>query len=333
MNRVYVLLASAVFLSGIAFAQSPGAGELQRTFTVQAEPGPVWRESLPMMLQNGSWERGPAGEIAFLSAELAGNQEVIKNAPYTANATTESTQTLADGNRITNKTAAFLARDGQGRTRREQTIGRMGPLHVEGPKVVFINDPVTHTDYILRPDEHNARIAKRMEYRVTTANGGELNRIFVEGAPNRHEHELNGAEPDSKFFVEGELKSKIEMKIKQKQGPGGEPAGEPSDQVTHEVLPKQDIEGVSCEGRRETRTIPAGQIGNELPLQISTETWYSPELHVAVLKKHTDPRFGETVYRLTNIKVGEPDASMFQVPSGYATEKSLPRLATPLPKD
>jgi hypothetical protein len=33
--------------------------------------------------------------------------------------------------------------------------------------------------------------------------------------------------------------------------------------------------------------------------------------------KSSDPRFGEMVMQLTNIAQAEPDASLFQVPSGY----------------
>jgi hypothetical protein len=100
-----------------------------------------------------------------------------------------------------------------------------------------------------------------------------------------------------------------------------------------ESLGTQVIEGVSCEGHRMTRTIPAGAIGNERPLETITETWISPELHALVLKKNSDPRFGETIYKLTDIRRAEPDASLFQVPSSYSTEKSLPRRALPLPKE
>jgi hypothetical protein len=86
--------------------------------------------------------------------------------------------------------------------------------------------------------------------------------------------------------------------------------------LKHEDLGTQTIEGVSAEGRRDTITIPAGQIGNERPIEIVTEIWTSPELHTVVLRKHSDPRIGETVFRLTNISRSEPDPSLFQPPAG-----------------
>jgi TonB family protein len=84
-----------------------------------------------------------------------------------------------------------------------------------------------------------------------------------------------------------------------------------------EELGKQAIEGVECEGRREVTTIPAGAVGNERPIEMVNETWYSPELKMMILSKRNDPRFGESTYRVTNISRSEPDAALFQVPSEY----------------
>src|SRR6185436_13103454 len=84
-----------------------------------------------------------------------------------------------------------------------------------------------------------------------------------------------------------------------------------------ESLGRQVIEGVEAEGTRSTVTIPAGQIGNELPLNMVSERWFSPELRVLVLSRQSDPRFGETTYRLTNIVRQEPAADLFEVPSDF----------------
>ena len=87
-----------------------------------------------------------------------------------------------------------------------------------------------------------------------------------------------------------------------------------------EPLGKQHLEGVECEGTRETTTIPAGEMGNELPINIITESWYSPELQVTVLRKFNDPRYGEDVFRLTNINRTEPSKDLFTVPSDYTVK-------------
>jgi hypothetical protein len=94
--------------------------------------------------------------------------------------------------------------------------------------------------------------------------------------------------------------------------------------VKSESLGKQTIEGVEAEGTRSTATIAAGTIGNEMPISSVTERWYSAELQTVVMSKRSDPRFGETVYRLTNIQRGEQPASLFEVPPDYTvTENEL----------
>jgi hypothetical protein len=84
-----------------------------------------------------------------------------------------------------------------------------------------------------------------------------------------------------------------------------------------DALGKQVIEGVEVEGTRSTRTISAGEIGNTLPIEIVDENWYSQELQLQVMTKHSDPRNGVTTYRLTQIRRGEPDRSLFEVPADY----------------
>src|SRR5204863_64732 len=66
-------------------------------------------------------------------------------------------------------------------------------------------------------------------------------------------------------------------------------------------LEHRTIEGLAVEGRKTSTVIPAGQIGNEQPITITSEEWTSPELHVLVMTHHNDPRSGESSYRLTNI--------------------------------
>ena len=96
--------------------------------------------------------------------------------------------------------------------------------------------------------------------------------------------------------------------------------GDPAESKT-ESLGTQTIGGVFAVGTRTTRTIPAGEIGNERPLEITSEVWTSPDLQMVVMSKRNDPRIGETVYRLTNIQRAEPDPSLFQIPSGFTTRQ------------
>ena len=68
-------------------------------------------------------------------------------------------------------------------------------------------------------------------------------------------------------------------------------------------------------GRGRLSRFPAGAIGNQAPIEMVTEQWFSPELGTVVLSRRSDPRFGETTYRLQNIVRAEPAADLFQVPS------------------
>ncbi len=101
----------------------------------------------------------PAPQFDLMSLEMRFDQRLVKGAPYSATAVTETVQVLADGTRITNKTTAAIARDGEGRTRREQTLKIAGPFVVKGdpPRLVFIHDAVTGTQYLLDARSQTAR--------------------------------------------------------------------------------------------------------------------------------------------------------------------------------
>jgi hypothetical protein len=111
--------------------------------------------------------------------------------------------------------------------------------------------------------------------------------------------------------------------------PPGERAPDRAPEKAHsegktESLGKQVIEGVEAEGVRSVITIPEGKIGNDRPIEIVSERWDSPELQTVVLSKHNDPRFGETVYRLTNINRAEPAQTLFEVSADYKVEEGRP---------
>jgi cold shock CspA family protein len=91
--------------------------------------------------------------------------------------------------------------------------------------------------------------------------------------------------------------------------------------VNMESLGNQTIEGVLAEGQRVTFTIEAGKIGNERPIVTVNERWYSQELQTVIFSKNSDPRMGETIYKLINIDRSEPDPSLFQLPADYTVEE------------
>jgi hypothetical protein len=265
--------------------------------------------------------------FVFVSSEMAIDGKVVKGAPYSADAVTETTQTLADGNRIVRKNTAQVYRDGEGRTRREHTISVVGPFATEGdpPRTVFIHDPVASTNYILDPRSRTARKvnAVRTFERMLDATGearikAEVLAQAQAKAAGEGGQAANGQEPKKRVRSSGYVFSTPAA------GVGAHPGGPNVLYYAHdgqepkvEKLASQTIEGVTAEGQKITHTIPAGAIGNEQPIDIVDERWYSPELQTIVMTRHSDPRSGETVFRLTNINRSEPARTLFEVPSDY----------------
>jgi hypothetical protein len=217
---------------------------------------------------------------------------VVTGAPYSAQAVTETTQVLADGNRIIRKSSSSLARDGVGRTRREQSINFVGPWFVEGGEgmTVSINDPAAGTRYELDP---KSKTAVKVAMRAT----------FERSANQELEAKLKQAR-EMEEIVKGEIRMKVSQNT-----------------AKTESLGSMVIEGVQVDGKRITETIPAGRLGNERPIDIINETWFSSDLQTVVMSKHSDPRSGDVVYTLTNIQRVEPDPSLFQVPADYKTRE------------
>jgi membrane-associated protease RseP (regulator of RpoE activity) len=84
-----------------------------------------------------------------------------------------------------------------------------------------------------------------------------------------------------------------------------------------ESLGHQTMEGLDTQGMRITATIDTGVIGNDRPIQIVTERWYSSDLQTNVKMTHSDPRNGQETLQLTGISRAEPAPDLFQVPAGY----------------
>ena len=230
---------------------------------------------------------------------------VVKNAPYSADVVTETTQTLGDGNHIRQSSTVKVYRDSQGRTRREQSLNALGGLAANAnlPQVVFINDPVVGVNYALNPQDRTA--TKSAWFRP--GRGGQMQ------GSNQPMARLRQQSADGSAAIAG------------RRGRGGPGAGA----LAPQSLGRQTVEGVPADGTRATMTIAAGQWGNEQPIQIVTERWYSPDLQMFVLSKRTDPRMGETVSKLANISRSEPPSSLFEPPADYKVAESGNRTGRP----
>jgi hypothetical protein len=90
--------------------------------------------------------------------------------------------------------------------------------------------------------------------------------------------------------------------------------------LSRENLGTDTIDGLNVVGTRETLTIKAGVDGNNQPLSITQEYWYSPELEVNLSVTRKDPRTGTLVIHVVDRSRSEPDPSLFQVPENFVVE-------------
>lgn len=262
---------------------------------------------------------GPAN-IEFMSAPVAFDNELVTDAPFSAEAVTEVVQTLADGNRIVRENKAQINRDGKGRVRREQGLAMFGPLigGLSGgpePRHVHISDPETKTTIMLDLQSRIAHKIPAPQFRLMNhASGG----VVAGGANINVEHfEMAVPAPPPGDPTAGVKTAVAVDRLYPRMSRLSSHAGIPADEPIIEPLGTRFMEGVTAEGTRTTVTIPAGQIGNELPINVVSERWFSPELKQLVMSLQSDPRFGVTTYRLTNITRGEPSPDLFEIPADF----------------
>jgi hypothetical protein len=87
--------------------------------------------------------------------------------------------------------------------------------------------------------------------------------------------------------------------------------------IESQDLGKQSIGGLETVGTQETTIIPAGTIGNNSPLMSRREFWFSPQLGVNLISKRQDPLSGIQDFEVSDIVLGDPEAKLFEVPSGF----------------
>ena len=314
-------IAAAAFILAVtttAFAQQPAPDGVlvmkQRAFSFQGPEGPP-----PPPL--------PDGNFVFLASESFGGK-VVKGAPYSAEAVTETIQTLSDGNRIINKFSSSVYRDSEGRTRREQSFKGLGVLGVgeEPLKTIFINDPVAGVTYSLDSRSHIAHKSAPFTIELSRKAGPGGSVTTTQSQTFEFKVGPGGPAGGSNILMTAPIGAPPEAASVGaatyvfRSGKG------PNTNERKEDLGKQNIEGVEADGTRTTVTIPAGEIGNERPIEIVSERWYSPELQLVVMTRHSDPRMGETTYKLTNISRIEPARSLFEVPADYTIKSGTPPL-------
>jgi hypothetical protein len=128
-----VALAAALSVAGSARGQAPAP--------LPPDPPNMFEMPLPAPVVAMA-----SPSFNFITAETRSSR-LVKGAPYRADAVSESTQVLMDGNKIVRRSVQRLARDGEGRTRIER-------LRADGSvESVIINDVVASKRYWLVPEK------------------------------------------------------------------------------------------------------------------------------------------------------------------------------------
>lgn len=343
MNTKHILIA-AMIAGVVAPAMARTEGEPAQFRIELAEDGNAddtggpREDAVQRFEMRGGGANVHAEHMRFTGPLMVAHGRTVKNAPYSAEMVSEQQHNLADGNQIVNKTSTMSYRDSAGRTRVEvrDTNGAVRTIH--------IHDPVEGINWILRPDSKTAtKIGPRRE----------LARAASEKARARAEEMRKEHGSDREHIIvkriersEGEAGQRIAENVRinvskamegrmaglhglhRLEGLNSMIAGAFGDmkwaaKATTKDLGSREIEGVKANGKLRSYEIPAGEIGNRNPIVVSTETWYSPDLHVTLLSKRSDPRTGERIHRAAGLKREEPAAALFTVPSDYKVNDTM----------
>ena len=332
-----LVIACALAMPMAAYAQTPGAPVAPIAPVPPVPPVPPFP---PVFAFSDD-------AMMFVSSELGG-RTIVKGAPYAATAVNESKQLLSDGNRIERSSTIKLFRDSQGRTRQEQPSGvvfindvvagkryvlntqRKSARELRSSSAIDIAPPTPPSvgagASATPPPPQPIKPHSQMTPEETRSWADEMRRWGRELAERaRGEREqarernviiTHSDTSEGPAFVSnhvevirmGDVHAVAPMPLAMPSPPG---AG------TTSTLGSREFDGVRADGKKTTWTIPAGQIGNKLPIEIVSERWYSPDLNLVVFSRHADPRSGERTYRLQNIKRDEPSAELFKVPADF----------------
>jgi hypothetical protein len=320
-----------------------GIGAAVATAQVPSETGAAAPEDTLFFLQNIAPLPAFGATIDILGSEGSVAGPVVKGKPYSARSITESVQVLADGNRIVQRNETVIYRDSEGRTRREQTLGGVGPWSAGEPKtIIHIHDPVANKTYMLDPGERVAREIR--PFRMAFAHALDAANVGLATARTEVHGVFSAAVPAPTPLPAPEAGRGVVTVVHGTTGGdhvrvfAGSDANLPTDvhaamgaYEPAEELGEQVLEGLTVRGTRMRDTIPAGLMGNERPIEIVTERWFSQDIDAMVLQRFTDPRFGETTSKLVNVVLGDPSPDLFEVPQGYELRKADEGGAIPTP--
>lgn len=244
---------------------------------------------------------GPPGMVTA-GTFSAGEGEAVKGAPFSTKLVTTQKQVFADGNEIVHTNTTNFYRDSEGRVRREVDLVLPGAMRTKGgAKIITITDPVNNVIITLDPERKTAtKIAMPRMEGSTGALRGRNNVVYMRT-------ESAGGPSSATGFA-----YKVNSNVSDKQ------PGDRESKSRTEDLGEDVINGVVAKGTRITTTIEAQKIGNTKPITVKSESWYSPELQFTLRTMHIDPWAGTMETTAQDLVKGEPDASLFKIPSDFA---------------
>jgi hypothetical protein len=274
--------------------------------------------------------------------------------PYSARELREFKQTLGDGTVISRQSTRLLARDSEGRTRQElrQPDGT-ARIFINDPvaKEAIIIDPQNRTackatfnkEAIYDCFSKMRGDWKPLGFSFNASNKGGIGMMrtsddvnvnvnanakiidltdgeTISGKSGIYSYSASG--PGTVSVSPGSVRLESPQRA-QPPVPPVPPAPNASTSKESSVKRERErvtqiYEGLRVDVDRSVETITAGAIGNSRPIESISERYYSPDLKMNVFTRRSDPRNGESTYRMVDVKRSEPEISQFRVPSGFS---------------
>ena len=217
-------------------------------------------------------------------------------APYSATVQTTHELKLADGNAIHGLTVTHDYRDSAGRLRSETSMPLCNVIGPDGqfrPLIdISVNDPVARTTLHWRVNDTGEKVA----------------RFYHQPAPQ--------PAPAAPPLTEEQRNQNAQVQAHW------------SKNTRHEDLGTRTIAGFLTDGGRQITTTPAGDQGNDKPIELMGEFWVARDTRITMLHIEDEPRTGRTTAEVTDLKLAEPDPSLFAPPPGY---KLVEQIITTVP--
>jgi hypothetical protein len=223
----------------------------------------------------------------------------VYEAPFSAVAVTRADLRLPDGIRLAQRTTARYFRDTNGRVRIEHRMdGLPEPRTVRERRVrlMLVANPCSGGITTVDPTTRTVGLLPR-DVMARTAGSD-----FV--MPVGGVRFLHVARP--------------------RDIAGGRALTPPGTLVDEEALGSRTIGGVETFGHRVTMTTLAQQVGNDRPITVTDEWWYSPDLRLVMAADYKSTDLGTISYRVTQLRGGDQPEHLFTLPEDYELDSMVP---------